>query len=669
MKKNLLLLICLLITATIPAQEVSPNLDLKSMQKGLNAQPVPFNLESSQILTVTSEETGFKCDSVIAFKYTSAADSVLAIKQNKRNNSEGMNYFLDSWEPYWGDYVKWHYNYDELGNNLGHCIKGYWLTGDKRYFWAEKSENIYDISGNIIKQTYYYWDGGWKYGSSWERFYSAEIPDPFISYNWYTWSAGFRIRDDEGFDYIEPKLDTLFLGDGYEGWGVVTPQIVKKYDELGCVIQSEGYVWADGENQWVPSVKEEFIHGPSGLDTLHLGYVWDENEKTWELNFADTLIRDENGNCIDYKMTHWDNDHINLILWRRFVAEYNSENRLNNLKYYGGSSPVTDLMTYRGFKYLYDIYGNEIFYSDISVQNDIVKDCYKEYKYFSPLEISSDTSLWDVTFGNLGLRPVINGTYSKTSEIFDDEIYDYVILNNGSNVIPPMTYIKNDPNSTVVVTEAKDPTSANKEERITTLTVTAEDGLTTQNYYFDFYKPNGIATLDTIIVSEGKLYPDFSPEIFNYDDTLYVCCNDSVQTPEVTWVKSGPYQKVVKLDASNVYDNSKNKTRLTVTSDNGFFTKYYRITFIVIETGIDNKIYSVDFAIYPNPASESLNLEHNCPMKEVAIFNVLGAEVRIYEMNSVNSGTIQLTGLSKGMYFIRMRDNRGQVYTRKVIKE
>jgi hypothetical protein len=674
MKKNLLLFVCLLITVSIPAQEVSRNLNFKSLQQGLNAQTVPFNPASSKIITAISEETGYKCDSMIAFKFTSATDSVLALKQNIRNNSEGINYFVDSWEPYWNDHCKWHFNYDELGNNLGHYIKYHWISGDQRYSWAEKAENIYDTSGNIIKSTYYYWDEDWKYGSTWERYYSVEIPDPFISYNWYTWSADLRIRDEEGFDYIVPKHDTLFLGDGYEGYGVVTPKIVRKYDELGFVILSEGYVRADVENLWVPSVKEEFIHGPSGLDTLHRGYVWDENEKTWQLNFADTLIRDENGNCIDYKMTHWNYDNSKLILWRRFVAEYDSENRLRDLKYYGGSLSVTDLMTYREWKHLYDIYGNEIFYSDIYVENDILKDGYKEYKYYSPLETSTDASLWDVTFEGSGLRPVFNGTYSKTSEIFDDERYEYVILNNGSNIIPPMTYIKNDPKSSVVVTEAKDPASANKEDRTTTITVTAEDGSTTKNYYFDFYRPDGDATIDTLIVSQGKLYPDFSPEIFNYYDTIYGCCNNVISTPEVTYTPSTLYYNIVKMDASDICSTISNKTRITVTSTNGFYTNNYRITFTVVEpvegceTDVDAN-HLTDFIIYPNPATNLLKLEHSIPMIEVTMFNTLGQKVGEYELNSVTRGEISLAGLAKGVYFIRMRDSGGQVYTRKLIKD
>lgn len=669
MKTQLLIFICLLITVSIPAQEVSRNLNLKSLRQGSNAQTVPSNLSSSKILTTLSEGNGFKSDSTIEYTFTSATDSVLDIREVYRYNSEGINYFVDWQYPRYDVIGKGHAIRDEMGNELVFCGKGYnYDLGDKRYYWGNKWENSYDTYGNQIQSLWFTWgEGNWNIYFNWERYYSAEILDPLISYDWYGWSAD--LRNEEGFYYVEPKHDTLFLGDiQYPITGLDT-KILRKYNASGVMIFFEVYVWANDENQWVPSVKEEFMHGPSGLDTLHRGYVWDENEKTWGLNFADTFIRDENGNCIDYKLTHWNDDQSKLVLWRRYITEYDSENRLSNLKYYGGSSIVTDLMNYREYKHLYDIYGNEIFYSEINVENDIAKDGYKDYKYYSPLEISTDGSLWDVSFEGIGLRPVVNGTYSKTAEIFDDERYEYVILNNGSNVIPPMTYVKNDPNSTVVVAEARDPTSANKEDRTTTITVTAEDGLTTQNYYFDFYKPNGIATLDTIIVSEGKLYPDFSPEIYNYYDTIYGYCNNGVPTPEVAWVKSEPYQYVVLLNASNICDKNSKVTRITVTSDNGFYTKYYKITYTIIEPdGIDGISISGDFEIHPNPITDILKLEHSIPMIDITVINMLGQKVGEYELNSVMSCEISLAKLNKGVYFIRMRDNSGQIHTRKFIK-
>src|SRR4030042_4933881 len=83
---------------------------------------------------------------------------------------------------------------------------------------------------------------------------------------------------------------------------------------------------------------------------------------------------------------------------------------------------------------VYDIHGNRILCTVFSYENNILKVHSKEYTYWSLPEISTDASLWDVTFEGTGLRPVINGSYSKTDKIFDDEITDYVILNNGSNV-------------------------------------------------------------------------------------------------------------------------------------------------------------------------------------------------------------------------------------------
>jgi len=151
------------------------------------------------------------------------------------------------------------------------------------------------------------------------------------------------------------------------------------------------------------------VHGPSGLDTLHRGYLWNENEKTWELNFADTIIRDENGNCIEYKMTHWNNDHSALVLYRRFLAEYDANNQILDLRFYGESSQVNDLNTYIEYKYVYDSYGNNIYSTYDEIKNNIPIESWKTYSYFSPLEISTDASLWDVTFE--GSHPEANNQW------------------------------------------------------------------------------------------------------------------------------------------------------------------------------------------------------------------------------------------------------------------
>jgi hypothetical protein len=466
------------------------------------------------------------------------------------------------------------------------------------------------------------------------------------------------------------SYDTLFLFYWYDFFtqdSTNVSKLVRKYDDLGFWIQNENYSqWTEPEKGLLPSYKEEFLHGPSGLDTLHRGYLWDEDLKDWKLDFADTLTWNENGNWIDCKMTLWDDAQSVLNLWRRYVAEYDTNKKLKNLKIYGDSSAVTDLKTYFEEKYFYDINGNQILHTNFYIENEITQNGTKEYKYWSPPETSQDASLYNVSFTPGVLRPIIDGKDSKYVTLFDDEINEYyVFLEDTATVVPAITLVKNDPNSTLAVKEATDLLSSEKEDRTTTVTVTAEDGSTTQDYSFEFHVMDHLATLDTLWVSEGKLYPDFSPEILTYTDTIPGEC-PGVPTSEVTYKTSGPLATVMMTNASNICSKYYNKTWITVTADDGITTKNYKIIFLLTDI---NKIYSNDFVIYPNPVSEILKLEHSSPIMEVTMFNMLGQKVGRYELNSVTSGEISLAGLMKGVYFIRMRDESGQVYMKKVVKD
>lgn len=95
MKKNLLLLICLLITVTIPAQEVSRNLNPNILKQGLSAQPDPFKRTSLPVMKSVSEVTGYVMDSVFTYNFNAPDDSVLLNKELDRYTSQGIRYFLN----------------------------------------------------------------------------------------------------------------------------------------------------------------------------------------------------------------------------------------------------------------------------------------------------------------------------------------------------------------------------------------------------------------------------------------------------------------------------------------------------------------------------------------------------------------------------------------------
>ncbi len=76
---------------------------------------------------------------------------------------------------------------------------------------------------------------------------------------------------------------------------------------------------------------------------------------------------------------------------------------------------------------------------------------------------------------------------------------------------------------------------------------------------------------------------------------------------------------------------------------------------------------SANFAYYPNPVKNTLNLSYNKEISSVEIFNLLGQKVNSVEVNS-NDTQIDMSNLSKGAYMVKVTSDN-QVKTIKVIKE
>jgi len=71
------------------------------------------------------------------------------------------------------------------------------------------------------------------------------------------------------------------------------------------------------------------------------------------------------------------------------------------------------------------------------------------------------------------------------------------------------------------------------------------------------------------------------------------------------------------------------------------------------------------FNLYPNPTTGLLNIESVSPISEITIYNNLGQS--LYNFNNRNQ--INISSLSKGMYFVKIKDENNQVETKKVIKK
>ena len=71
-----------------------------------------------------------------------------------------------------------------------------------------------------------------------------------------------------------------------------------------------------------------------------------------------------------------------------------------------------------------------------------------------------------------------------------------------------------------------------------------------------------------------------------------------------------------------------------------------------------------NISIYPNPITSVLNIEMTSTLKQVTIYNILGAKVLNTSTKSINT-----SNLKSGMYLLKIEDENGQVSTKRFIKQ
>ena len=82
--------------------------------------------------------------------------------------------------------------------------------------------------------------------------------------------------------------------------------------------------------------------------------------------------------------------------------------------------------------------------------------------------------------------------------------------------------------------------------------------------------------------------------------------------------------------------------------------------------GVDNNAL-LGFSMYPNPASNRLNISAKEAIQNAAVYNVLGKKVMSLEINK-SSESIDISNLASGIYLIKYNVNN-KVGTAKFVKQ
>ena len=94
-----------------------------------------------------------------------------------------------------------------------------------------------------------------------------------------------------------------------------------------------------------------------------------------------------------------------------------------------------------------------------------------------------------------------------------------------------------------------------------------------------------------------------------------------------------------------------------------FDTGQVRVYDLTSVLSTEKKNLEEEFYIYPNPATNQINIQlNNSFLQQVSIFNNLGQLVKISEKAIINT-----SNLSKGIYFIKVKTNKGEVTEKLVI--
>lgn len=165
------------------------------------------------------------------------------------------------------------------------------------------------------------------------------------------------------------------------------------------------------------------------------------------------------------------------------------------------------------------------------------------------------------------------------------------------------------------------------------------------NYYFDIW---------------GYSFPANPITVQRYDSSLVLPCGSTLTSAVSNCVYAANVGWPVTATIVPVSSFTLGTVNVTVTPS--AFSVNQNFCTVV---GLENDSFDRDgIEIYPNPANDKLHIESEQLPEKIQIFDLNGKVIK----NSGNTNDINVTDLPQGIYFIRIKTDRGD-FNRKFIKE
>ena len=193
-------------------------------------------------------------------------------------------------------------------------------------------------------------------------------------------------------------------------------------------------------------------------------------------------------------------------------------------------------------------------------------------------------------------------------------------------------------------------------------------GMLYGNTYVNFGGPSGYAINSTISISDNKwhhyaiVYDSFM--LYFYEDgILQMSGNLSLNTLGTTlYIGAASNSSGLGANQNDIYLDDFQVYNQWLTAQ-GVYGLYLSQSAFVLDTK-SFQAKNLKATLYPNPASDNFTIQIENEIKSVEIYSLQGQKVL-----TSNTKNINVSGLSKGIYLVRIEDENNAVATQKLVVE